>query len=109
MTGSNPLGTGPTFDERDRENRTAAETLRRLADALEQSLRSELSDGGGILVDHGDRWPQRGGHGEVTEADQGQTVALKALQSDGTYGKILDKWGIQSGANNSPVINGAAG
>lgn len=35
--------------------------------------------------------------------------ALKALQSDGTYNKILDKWGITSGANTNPVINGAQG
>ncbi|MWA06397.1 transporter substrate-binding domain-containing protein [Actinomadura sp. LD22] len=33
--------------------------------------------------------------------------ALKALQADGTYNKILDKWGITSGANTSPQINGA--
>jgi polar amino acid transport system substrate-binding protein len=36
-------------------------------------------------------------------------AALKALQSDGTYTKILEKWGIQAGANTSPVINGAQG
>jgi polar amino acid transport system substrate-binding protein len=34
--------------------------------------------------------------------------AVKALQADGTYNKILEKWGIQAGANTSPVINGAA-
>jgi polar amino acid transport system substrate-binding protein len=35
--------------------------------------------------------------------------ALKALQSEGTYSKILEKWGIQDGANTNPVINGAKG
>lgn len=35
--------------------------------------------------------------------------ALKALQADGTYAKILVKWGIQGGANLNPVINGAQG
>jgi polar amino acid transport system substrate-binding protein len=33
--------------------------------------------------------------------------ALKKLMSDGTYTKILDKWGIQEGAINNPTINGA--
>jgi len=33
--------------------------------------------------------------------------ALKELVADGTYGKILAKWGVQNGALNSPVINGA--
>ena len=33
--------------------------------------------------------------------------ALKALQSDGSYTKILSKWGVQSGAITNPVINGA--
>lgn len=35
--------------------------------------------------------------------------AVKALQTDGTYVKILEKWGIQAGANTNPVINGAQG
>jgi polar amino acid transport system substrate-binding protein len=35
--------------------------------------------------------------------------AVKALQTDGTYNKILEKWGIQMGANTNPVINGAQG
>jgi len=33
--------------------------------------------------------------------------ALKVLMSNGTYMKILQKWGIQSGAINNPTINGA--
>jgi polar amino acid transport system substrate-binding protein len=35
--------------------------------------------------------------------------ALKTLIADGTYGQILTKWGIQSGAISTPKINGAIG
>jgi polar amino acid transport system substrate-binding protein len=34
-------------------------------------------------------------------------AALKVLMQNGTYTKILDKWGIQSGAISTPGINGA--
>jgi polar amino acid transport system substrate-binding protein len=34
--------------------------------------------------------------------------ALKKLVADGTYLKILTKWGVQAGAITDPVINGAA-
>jgi polar amino acid transport system substrate-binding protein len=34
-------------------------------------------------------------------------AALKLLMSNGTYGQILTKWGIQSGAISSPKLNGA--
>jgi polar amino acid transport system substrate-binding protein len=34
-------------------------------------------------------------------------AAVKALMADGTYTKILKKWGIQAGAITNPVINGA--
>jgi polar amino acid transport system substrate-binding protein len=34
-------------------------------------------------------------------------AALKLSMSDGTYGRILTKWGIQSGAISNPKINGA--
>jgi polar amino acid transport system substrate-binding protein len=34
-------------------------------------------------------------------------AALKALIADGTYTKILAKWGTQSGAISEPAINGA--
>jgi polar amino acid transport system substrate-binding protein len=34
-------------------------------------------------------------------------AALKALIANGTYTKILAKWGIQSGAISEPAINGA--
>ena len=33
--------------------------------------------------------------------------AVKELISDGIYLKILDKWGVESGAISKPVINGA--
>ncbi|MGI8578553.1 MAG: ABC transporter substrate-binding protein [Nocardioidaceae bacterium] len=33
--------------------------------------------------------------------------ALKKLIADGTYTKILDKWGVQAGAIKTPTINGA--
>jgi polar amino acid transport system substrate-binding protein len=36
-------------------------------------------------------------------------AALKQLIANGTYLKILEKWGIQSGAITAPKINGAAG
>jgi polar amino acid transport system substrate-binding protein len=34
-------------------------------------------------------------------------AALKALMANGTYTKILQKWGIESGAITTPAINGA--
>jgi polar amino acid transport system substrate-binding protein len=34
-------------------------------------------------------------------------AALKHLMANGTYMKILDKWGVQEGAISNPVINGA--
>jgi polar amino acid transport system substrate-binding protein len=36
-------------------------------------------------------------------------AALKQLIANGTYMKILEKWGIQSGAIGAPKINGATG
>ena len=35
--------------------------------------------------------------------------AVKALIANGTYTKILDKWGLQSGAIKTPSVNGAIG
>jgi polar amino acid transport system substrate-binding protein len=35
--------------------------------------------------------------------------ALKKLMADGTYKRILTKWGIESGAISEPTINGARG
>ena len=34
-------------------------------------------------------------------------AAVKALMANGTYTKILDKWGVQAGAITAPKINGA--
>jgi polar amino acid transport system substrate-binding protein len=34
-------------------------------------------------------------------------AALKGLIADGTYGKIMAKWGVQAGAITTPAINGA--
>jgi polar amino acid transport system substrate-binding protein len=39
--------------------------------------------------------------------DQAVLGALKDLISDGSYTAILTKWGVQSGAITTPVINGA--
>jgi polar amino acid transport system substrate-binding protein len=39
--------------------------------------------------------------------DKATLVALKALITNGTYTKILTKWGVQSGAIKTPKINGA--
>ena len=36
-------------------------------------------------------------------------AAVKQLISDGTYTKILEKWGLQGGAIKTPVVNGAVG
>jgi polar amino acid transport system substrate-binding protein len=36
-------------------------------------------------------------------------AAMKKLIADGTYTKILEKWGLQSGAISSPKIDGAVG
>jgi polar amino acid transport system substrate-binding protein len=42
-----------------------------------------------------------------TTLDTSVQGALKALIADGTYAKILKKWGIEAGAIAHPVINGA--
>lgn len=39
--------------------------------------------------------------------DKALLLAMKKVISDGTYDSILKKWGVQSGAINNPVINGA--
>jgi polar amino acid transport system substrate-binding protein len=39
--------------------------------------------------------------------DQAVLQAMKDLIADGTYGKIMSKWGLTSGAITDPVINGA--
>jgi polar amino acid transport system substrate-binding protein len=39
--------------------------------------------------------------------DKAILLALEDLQKNGNYKSILNKWGISSGADNSPAINGA--
>jgi polar amino acid transport system substrate-binding protein len=39
--------------------------------------------------------------------DKALLAALKDLEANGTYLKILKHWGIQSGADNHPALNGA--
>jgi polar amino acid transport system substrate-binding protein len=39
--------------------------------------------------------------------DRAILAAVKAVMADGTYSRILNKWGIQGGAISNPVINGA--
>jgi polar amino acid transport system substrate-binding protein len=39
--------------------------------------------------------------------DKAILAALKHLRKNGKYKSILDKWGIASGADNSPALNGA--
>jgi polar amino acid transport system substrate-binding protein len=39
--------------------------------------------------------------------DKPVLAAMKVLIANGTYTKILDKWGVQAGAITNPVINGA--
>ena len=40
-----------------------------------------------------------------TELAQAVADAVKALIADGTYKRILDKWGVQAGAIDSPAVN----
>ena len=42
-----------------------------------------------------------------TEADFAQAIAeaLKALKADGTYDKVLAKWGVQSGGISDFAVN----
>ncbi|MEE1784792.1 ABC transporter substrate-binding protein [Streptomyces sp. SP17BM10] len=41
---------------------------------------------------------------DLTKAVQG---AVQSLMADGTYKSILEKWGVQAGAIDKPVVNGA--
>jgi polar amino acid transport system substrate-binding protein len=34
-------------------------------------------------------------------------AAVKAMIADGSYTKVLTKWGVQAGAITNPVVNGA--
>jgi polar amino acid transport system substrate-binding protein len=49
-------------------------------------------------------------YGYVIKKDQTQFAdavakALKALIDDGSYKKVLDKWGVQAGAIDNPTVN----
>jgi polar amino acid transport system substrate-binding protein len=53
-------------------------------------------------------------YGYVTAKDQTQFAqalqgAVKSLIADGTYGKVLDKWGVQAGAITDPTVNPSVG
>ena len=50
---------------------------------------------------YGIAMPKNNGMAKAVQA------ALKVLVANGTYNKILDKWGVQAGAITNPVINGA--
>ncbi|HUA75758.1 MAG TPA: ABC transporter substrate-binding protein [Solirubrobacteraceae bacterium] len=81
-----------------------------MADSPVADYQVKQSDGGFKLVGkeyevapYGIAIPKKGG---MTQPVLG---AVKALISDGTYGKILEKWGLQSGAIKEPKVNGAIG
>ena len=38
---------------------------------------------------------------------QAVLAGVKAMIADGSYTKVMTKWGVQSGAITNPVINGA--
>jgi polar amino acid transport system substrate-binding protein len=44
------------------------------------------------------------------QADFAQAIAdaVKALISDGSYAKVLKKWGVQAGAITDPTVNPSA-
>ncbi len=42
-----------------------------------------------------------------TEMTEPVLAAVKAIMADGTYAKILDKWGVSAGAITDPAINAA--
>jgi polar amino acid transport system substrate-binding protein len=46
---------------------------------------------------------------KTTGMTQPVLSAVKAVIADGTYAKILAKWGLQSGAIKTPTVNGAIG
>jgi polar amino acid transport system substrate-binding protein len=42
---------------------------------------------------------------DQTEFAQAIAGAVKALIADGSYKKVLDKWGVQAGAIDNPTVN----
>lgn len=69
---------------------------------VEQSNGQFESTGAAFAVaPYGIALPKGNGMAQAVQA------GLKAMIADGSYSKLLDKWGIQSGAITDPVINGA--
>ncbi|MGN6332989.1 MAG: transporter substrate-binding domain-containing protein, partial [Motilibacteraceae bacterium] len=46
---------------------------------------------------------------DQTEFAQAIADAVKALIADGTYQKVLEKWGVQAGAITDPTVNPTVG
>jgi polar amino acid transport system substrate-binding protein len=46
---------------------------------------------------------------DQTEFAQAIADAVKSLISDGSYAKVLTKWGVQGGAITDPTVNPNAG
>lgn len=89
-----------------RSNRTDA----MLADAPVANYLAKQTDGELEVVDYDDEVANYGiamtkNRGTLSQAVAG---AIEALIADGTYGKILDKWGQADGAVTEPVINGTS-
>jgi polar amino acid transport system substrate-binding protein len=45
---------------------------------------------------------------DQTDFAQAIADAVKALIADGSYQKVLEKWGVQAGAITDPAVNPAA-
>lgn len=81
-----------------------------LADAPVANYLAKQTDGELEVVDYDDEVANYGiamtkNRGTLNQAVAG---AIQALIADGTYGKILDKWGQDDGAVTEPVINGTS-
>jgi polar amino acid transport system substrate-binding protein len=46
---------------------------------------------------------------DQTDFAQAIASAVKALIDDGSYQKVLEKWGVQAGAITDPAVNPSAG
>ncbi|MFD5391452.1 ABC transporter substrate-binding protein [Streptomyces sp. NPDC127074] len=80
------------------DSSVVAYTAKQSGGQIEQLGKRYAVDPSGIVLPKGD--------GRLTKAVQG---ALQALIDDGTYTKILTKWGVQSGAVTRAAVNGATG
>jgi polar amino acid transport system substrate-binding protein len=81
-----------------------------MADSPVVAYQIKLSDGAFKLIGKSYEFAP---YGLAVPKTSGMTqpiyAALKQLIANGTYLKILEKWGIQSGAITAPKINGATG